>query len=295
MQPKPTTLTPYDVLGYFVPGSILLFFAHCLFVYHWEETHSYVKFLKSISDFKVAALFPFFILAYLLGHILSFFSYVTFQRYAIWCYGVPSQLLLGYPSPGYFNPKTTSPWLSNIFRFLVAIVIAPVSLLEWTFGSLLKMRGNYINSLGTMIKNIVTAKLLDILNQESRNGEKRTKLPDPRDDDFLPLALHHALEKAPNHVYSLRNYVVLYGFLRTSGFVMLVSFWGGVACAFWTIAHGNFKWCILVPILFFGAMAFTLYIAFVRFYHKHGEETLMAITTIQSATIKSGTNSQKTG
>jgi hypothetical protein len=283
METKPNTLTPYDVLGYFVPGSILLFFAHCLFVYHWENSHSYVNFLKSISDFKVAALFPFFILAYLVGHILSFFSYVTFQRYAIWAYGVPCQYLLGYKSPGYFNPKTSSPRLSKTLRALVAIAIAPVSLFEFLFGSVLKMRNNYIKGLDPMIRKLVKTKLLDILNQELYDDGDEAMLPDPREDDFLPLALHHAIEKAPNHVYSLRNYVVLYGFLRTSAFAMLLSFWGGIGCAVWNLFHKQFNWCIMIPIVMFGGIAFTLYIAFVRFYQKHGEETLMAITTIQSA------------
>lgn len=284
MNPKNTSFTAYDVLGYFVPGAVLLLSIHFSILFHHADDRSYDALLKVFGNVQAGLLVPFLILSYLAGHILGFMSSVTLQRYAIWAYGVPSQILLGYSSHGYFDPQTSKPWLSNIFRALVFILIIPISFPDLIFGKFLDMRSNYLKRFDNILINVVKSKLISILNKEIQSDDSDLEsLPDPRKNDYLKLVFHHAIERAPNHVSSLRNHVVLYGYLRASALVMVISFW---ASTLHFLCTDTPLWPSILIIFGYGSLSFLLFIAYFRLYKRYAEECFMAIATIETSAQK---------
>lgn len=53
------------------------------------------------------------------------------------------------------------------------------------------------------------------------------------EEDVPRLALHDVIESAEGHLVNLRNYVVLYGFLRSMTLLVVVTGWAATAHSAW--------------------------------------------------------------
>jgi len=81
------------------------------------------------------------------------------------------------------------------------------------------------------------------------------------------------LEAAPNHVYSLRNYVVLYGFLRSISLLFIALFWV-------VVYHLNghlIWWEVLVWSSMAAISSYVVYAAFLKFKIRYHKEGIMAV------------------
>jgi hypothetical protein len=198
-------------------------------------------------------------------------------------YGHPKNYLLDIDCDSYFSTgKSESPATSFILRYIILILMFPVLLIDYPIGRILGLRKNYIKPMDPLIQNAAGRA---IINSIKKCGiEDPGSLGKPVDHEFDKLALHYVLEEAPTHASSLKNYVVLYGFLRSACFLSLILFWG-------LYAHLLFSPISLIlkyVILFAGSLfCISCYLNYYKFYRRYFEETFLAIITLNAKENKS--------
>jgi hypothetical protein len=136
----------------------------------------------------------------------------------------------------------------------------------------LGLRKNYIKPFDPLIRAAVWRSINKLVHKCVKKPRDYGK---PADHDFASLAVHYVLEKAPNHIATLRNYVVLYGFLRTNAMLFVFVFWLVVfhlPFVSWPWYQG-FAMSIAVVALCFGS-----YAAFVKFFQRYNEDAFFALT-----------------
>jgi hypothetical protein len=269
MKQNPFSL--YDFLGYLIPGAV---FGYSI-VGFWglsvkaltpaQTIHHYLGFDRP----ELYVLLT--IMAYVVGHLLSFLSSVTVERYALRQCGYPSHYLLGLPTGAY---KKTEPARQSIRVIRVAIdcFLLPISLSEQVF-SKLGARELYARPLDPLLKSLLLRKVDGLLRTDGgiEPGEFSSS------NDFFRYVYHYAVEHAPGHLPKMQNYVALYGFLRTLSFVAVVDFWLAWALR---IAGKLSVGTAAVYCCAFGVAAFILFLAFCKFYRRFTLEALMAVAAV---------------
>ena len=97
---KQNPFSLYDFLGYLVPGTVFLFGSVLLHSVATSNGWPSMAWLHSFEMFSHASLYvPFVFLSYLLGHVISFISAATIERFSIWTIGYPSRFLMGIRKP----------------------------------------------------------------------------------------------------------------------------------------------------------------------------------------------------
>jgi hypothetical protein len=272
--PKTPEFSAYDFLGYIVPGLVSILIIDVSYQYHIAHAGlSYQYLCGRYSGFTWAGLIPLILLAYFIGHLISFVSSMTIERHALWRHGQPLNFIIYGHRLKYFDTSTSrSPIISKILRFCVAVFLIPIVILEIPFGGWMGLSENYIKRSDDLIRQAFgrsMARLLDAIGIDGKTMEGRN----PWEFDLDKMAIHCALERAPAHVYTLRNYVVLYGFLRSMALILVVAFWG-----FWYHAFLHFS--LYVSAIIFAAMSaviFTCYAAFLKFWVRYSHEAIMAV------------------
>lgn len=271
MELKQNPFSVYDFLGYFTPGATFLY-AALVIANHSEGRKNAVELVSEQLSFDKAEIYiPFVLLAYTLGHLLSFLSSITVERYSIWAHGYPSKYLLGMKHDGYFAIKKL-PIPRWIVRLLVAALLLPVSLLDCVLGRLGQMRGLYTKSLDPLLIEVIRAKVLALMKHQGEidPGAHGTAAG----HDYFRFAYHYAVERAPNHLPKMQNYVALFGFLRTTTLMSVMFFWVMV----WHVFANPLHWHAATLLLAAGAFSsFMFYMAFVKFYRRFSLEALMAV------------------
>lgn len=271
MDIKQNPFSFYDFLGYLTPGALFLY--GCMAGYaHISQLNAFDFIGTNLSFDKAEIYIPFILLAYASGHILSFISSVVIERYSIWSVGYPSKYLLGIKAKSYFNVENHT-ILRTIIRLAVAILLAPISLLDWLLGHCIGFRDLYAKPLDKLLIKILSIKIIALMQEHGG-------LPRPPEDttvsgsDFFRYVYHYTVEQAPNHFPKMQNYVALYGFLRTLTFLSIILFWGMVLHAL----DGQFS--LREASLMISAtsiFSYVLYMAFVKFYRRFSLEALMAL------------------
>ncbi len=222
----PKRLSPfsfYDFLGYFIPGAITLYFV--IFACFHSSNHQSIILAASetLTLFKKDFYIPFILISYILGHMLSFLSSVTIEKYANWAYGYPSKYLLGIDPDGYFNPPINKK-RRIAGRILIAALILPVTFMDIIFGYIFDWRGLYVKSAGDLsikiIKESITKIYRDINDIEGLGHSRFFK-----EQSFFRFCYHYALENAENHNVKMQNYVALFGFTMTLTIIFVLFFW----------------------------------------------------------------------
>ena len=276
---KQNPFSLYDFLGYFTPGAIFLY-GILAAIGHVQADETPITYITQMLSFEKAELYiPFVLAAYTIGHLLSFISSITVERYSIWVYGYPSKYLVGLKHEGFYFAEDKKV-IRRILRTLVWISLLPIAVLDWLLGNLCGFRDLYAKRLDDFLIAAIKKKIRVLM---TRHAGIRGKLSDygtPSEFDFFRYAYHYALENAPSHVPKMQNYVALYGFLRTLTLISIVFFWWGIV---WHIFIGTFSvsfalWSITLSSL----VSFFLYMGFVKFYRRFSLEALMAL----SVTIK---------
>lgn len=282
MNLKQNPFSIYDFLGYFTPGAIFLY-GIIFIIGHAKGAFPFDYIAQYLSFDKPEIYIPFVLTAYSAGHLLSFLSSITVERYSIWALGYPSKYLLGLEHPGYFSVKEQR-WTRLTMRTLVAILLAPICLMDFLLGWKAGMRFFYAKSLDKLLIAILSRKIDRLLKEHAESGNLAEIGANAIDSDFFKYAYHYALENAPAHTIKMQNYVALYGFLRTLTLISVIFFWGLV----WHFFRGNFGvnyalWLIVSATI----LSYILFMGFVKFYRRFSLEALMAMAVSYKGICKS--------
>ena len=271
MTPKAPSLTPYDFLGYIVPGLLFVWLIDMSIVSHYRENPiTYDDIIARYFEMKLAGIIPLMLIAYIVGHIISFTSSVLIERHAVWLHGNPTNVLVnnGEIKP-YFQTGGKSPIASLLFRVSTVIILLPISILDFMFGKVIPVSKNYFRPFDDLIKHAAALAIYKIM----RQLKIKTQDADLEKADIHRLGLHYSLEAAPAHVSSLRNYVVLYGFLRSLTLIIVISSWV-------IIYHinGHFVWWkVCLVSVFVCVLSFVTYAAYLKFWTRYHKEAIMAL------------------
>lgn len=251
----------YDFLGYFVPGAIFIFGLDQMQIWMGDSvffaanapTGHYVKFL---------------LLAYLIGHLLSFLSSVTVEKYAVWLLGYPSRYLLKLGHGGYFSADEAI-GRRGFWRVMTWLFLLPITLPDLILGKFLYGWATFSKPMDDQLVGLVKEKSHELV--QSQFDQK--KLQTGREEvDFFRLIYHYVSEKSPTHYAKLQNYVALYGFCRTICFVAVLLFWIFVWLMMDQEIRRGDEWLPLLPII-----AYLMYGAFNKFFRKFSMEAMMAL------------------
>lgn len=267
MEIKQNPFSLYDFLGYFTPGAIFLY--GCIAIYS-HITPSF-KPLNYFSFDKGEIYIPFILVAYTTGHLLSFCSSIFVEKFSEWSVGYPSKYLLAVRPKPYFSEGHKG------IRLLVALLLLPLSLIDWLLEVTIHYRRTYAKPLDPLLINIILSKVVTLLKEHSGLQEPPDGGLQMRKIDFFRFVYHYTLEYAPNHSTKMQNYVALYGFLRTLTFISVSFFWG----LLWHLYEGLFSHGKMLFLLGGSAIiSYAFYIAFNKFYRRFSLESLMALTAI---------------
>jgi hypothetical protein len=109
--------------------------------------------------------------------------------------------------------------------------------------------------------------------------------------DYFRSVYHYVIENYPAHIASIKNYVALYGFLRTITFIMTMLFWLGVVKMGFVIYRlmncqtpiESIDWMkfnfITVFIAITWIASYVFFMAFAKFHRRYSLEVLMALAS----------------
>lgn len=294
----------YDFLGYLVPGIC------CVSGLMYVFTPEILRNIIIGENLNIVTYFLSIIVCYISGHMLSYLSSITIEKYSIWTLGYPSRYLLKYDIPGfwrYFWRKKShkidlvladkkilevsikekvniSLRIQRFFQWFIRLlmcgVIIPVVLTDLTFRRVLSYREFLGKSLDSFLAEKIQKKI-DLFQKEQyedqSSNEKLSCAENVRDPDFFRLIYHYANEHTKNHFGKMQNYVALYGFTRTLCFTGVVLFWSWFIN---TLVTTGLSWGIVwISLMFFLGIAI-LYLDFNKFFRRYSLEALMAFTAI---------------
>ena len=216
---KQNPFSLYDFLGYFIPGALLIYLL--IFFLNFDiSNYDYTidQFIINENSNKFQNLLFFIIASYAVGHLVNFSSSVLIERYANWIYDYPSKYLLNIGKK--FKFKTIS-----CKRIAIWIFIFPVSLFDLLLGQFLKFKNLYTKELDEFLIHCITQKGLKLINRLYKRTDEDDETKDINDYDFFRIFHHYAFEHTKNHQSKMINYVVLYGFLRSLTFILVIIFW----------------------------------------------------------------------
>lgn len=281
MDIKPNPFSLYDFLGYLIPGAIFIYGFLLVLNHVYLATISLSSIATQLHFEKEEIYIIFILVAYVWGHILSFLSSITIERYSIWAHGYPSKYLLGVKKSDYF-PKGDK--LRCVIRFIVGLGLFPIVIMDWILGAKAGMRDLYAKPLDELLINLLRNKIDLLMASHAEVVPDVKEHGGASETDFFRYAYHYAVENAPNHLAKMQNYVALYGFLRTLTLIAVLTFWD----LFWHATSAAIPlsislWLMLVATIF----TYLLFMAFVKFYRRFSLEALMAMSvTITKKTMK---------
>lgn len=240
---------------------------------HIQPDTNITDYIASKLTFEKPEIYvPFVLLAYTIGHLISFISSITVERYSIWALGYPSKYLLGLPHGGYYKTEKKR-GIRIIMRTIVAVLLIPIVLMDWLLGAMAGLRDLYAKELDTLLIEVLKQKIRRLMKEHSEI-KNPSDYGNASEHDFFRFAYHYAVENAPNHVPKMQNYVALYGFLRTLTLLSVVVFWGLVLHTI----QGTIPLTQGCEFLIMStAVSYVLFMAFVKFYRRFSLEALMAL------------------
>ncbi|WP_027339073.1 hypothetical protein [Halonatronum saccharophilum] len=213
------------------------------------------------------------LLSYLIGHIISFLSSITIERYSIWVLGYPSNYLLDIQDEnelGVFKIKKNK-WIRRYIRGFNILILLPLVFIDTIIGRLFG-----INKL--VAKNISCLQLKEGIKEKIKLFvSDNFSFDEVKEEDWFRLIYHFSSEKSPTHFSKMQNYVALFGFTRTTTFIFNICFWITLVLGFTN--HIN-RYNMVALLILFTSLTYLMYICFNKFYRKYSLEALMAFTVI---------------
>lgn len=300
----------YDFLGYFFPGVMLLLFivVYC-FIKNKEvdiqELESAISFLNLNSSYTNGLLFfLLIIISYIIGHLISYLSSITIEKYSIWMYGYPSQYLFSESNQKYFNLYTNDEmrfWFSDkskgkfleqsykkikkrlyssklkpikffskfrcrafFWRISLLLILVPVTVLDLILGKLLGLKNYYAKKFDNEISKLILEKLDEFNSKKNINTYNF---------DFQRILNHYYFEKFEHHAYRMEYYVTLFGFLRSLSLIF-------------NIAAIIYFFNDIYISLTLGIFSYMFYMGFMKFYRRFTIENFMCLIVEEDLFIK---------
>jgi len=278
---KITPFSFYDFLGYLIPGSMALFIIlmlqKCISLNCLD--FSFVLSQSTIIDFN--NVFILIVTSYVLGHIISYISSVSIEKYSVWKLGYPSKYLLGYSAKDYFYEDLGKKRL--FYRLLNAIFLLPFILWDVFIGDELKMNTLIAKPLDKSLSNLVKLKISQFMKCEYPEIDAAKHA---EENDYFRIIYHYIVEKSPSHFPKLQNYVALYGFARTLTLIFVLLSWSIVIV--WKRVNLNISQAIFA-FLIFSFMGYIMNACFNKFYRKFSLEAYMALLVVYKKTTNTKT------
>lgn len=293
MKQNPFSL--YDFLGYLIPGSTVIYLF--LIIENWtsnNEKSNLETIFSSVSKYNFQEIFFFIIISYSLGHLISFISSITIEKYGNWKYGYPSKTVIGYRKNSYWiEKKLPDDWdqtnllyetddksrnLRNTGRFFLILILLPLFIVELFFGTLLNFKSFYSKGLDCYLMGVIRENVLLLLNSKGLSNGNKIKEGDLRNIDFNRIVHHYAFENSKEHQFRMVNYVALYGFLRNLVLAFVLSFWFYFIISLKTVDFSLFiSWKMVSFNVLLMGLSFVAFMAYMKFYRRYTLEGLMLI------------------
>ncbi|WP_299840381.1 hypothetical protein [uncultured Tenacibaculum sp.] len=294
MKQNPFSL--YDFLGYLIPGSTLIYILLLIEKIGDNAEFNLNKIFKSVSEHKLQEVFLFIIISYSLGHILSFVSSITIEKYGNWRYGYPSKYILGFVKRSFWILETKPEnynedidiydtcdnskerFTRNFGRIFLVIFLSPFVIVDYIVGHKLNFKNFYQKGLDPYLTKVIKEKVVNLINSLGISETNKFKNTDLKKYDFHRIVTHYSFENCKEHQFRMVNYVALYGFLRNLVLIFILASWFYFILSLATI---NFKNELNTTMIFInlGLMTFSYisFMAYMKFYRRYTLEGLMLI------------------
>lgn len=283
---KQNPFSLYDFLGYFIPGATLVYTFFIAQEFLNSQSFDFKNVLNAIENSEFHGILLIVISSYVIGHLLSFISSITIEKYGNWYYGYPSKYLLGHSAPNFFKPLRKKDWSEtffnnlkkNIWRFVICFFLLPLVLLDLTCGKLIGIKKSYENSLDDLLKNAISYKVASLVDKLNLLKDDIVGKFDPKHQDFHRIVSHYAFENCKEHQFRMVNYVALYGFLRNISLIFTLVFWITIFPNLYTINFTHsVNWELLKLLSALGILSFISFMGFMKFYRRYTLEGFMLI------------------
>lgn len=300
MKQNPFSL--YDFLGYLIPGSTLIYLF--IIIDNWTNNkgeNNLESIFSSVSKYNFQEIFFFIIVSYAIGHLLSFMSSITIEKYGNWKYGYPSKTVIGFEKNSYWteieptqelqNDKllyeiennTNKRKLKNFGRFFLILMLLPLFIIELIFGSLLNFKNFYSKGLDSYLMKVIRKNTILLLNSKGLSNVDIINENDLKTIDFNRIVHHYAFENSKEHQFRMVNYVALYGFLRNLVLTFILSFWYYFKESIKTIGQKlSFDWNVIGINILLMCLSYIAFMAYMKFYRRYTLEGLMLIVVDQN-------------
>lgn len=276
----------YDFLGYLIPGAIICYLVLLLNQFEHINSLSDIIFIVTKSqEFQLDKILFFIIISYCLGHLISYLSSITIEKYSNWKYDYPSKYLLGFNSvQKYYSKK--APWKIKFFKILLAIILLPIVTFDLILGEYFNFKAFYTKKLDEFLVAVIKDKNIILLDKLYPTGYKGIK-----GHDFHRIISHYVYENSKNHQFKMTNYIALYGFLRAVAFISNAIFWivliitiKNAFTYFSTLQFLNFANLIssidftrIFTLFILGLVSYVYFMGFMKFYRRYSLEVYMLV------------------
>ena len=263
----------YDFLGYLFPGLVCVIFLKVVYSIDGEITLDSLFNQGLVTSFSWKDTVQYTVLAYVVGHLISYFSSLTVEPYLIWSYGYPSVFLLKENYNKNFFDINTKVGKKGTYcwKLLVCILIFPICLASLFFGRLLHFRYYVLKPLDSYLQQNINKKIDSLL-------EKLKLSQRDNDADVHRVLMHYNYEHYANHVKKYDNYIALYGFLRSLSLLCSSIFIFLFAIEVKTInPEASIDWNAVIILAVLFCVTYLYYLGFVKFYRRYTLENLMSI------------------
>lgn len=263
----------YDFLGYLFPGLVCVIFLKVVCSIDGDIKIDTLYHQGLITSFSWKDTVQYTVLAYVVGHLISYFSSLTVEPYLIWSYGYPSVFLLkeNYDK-NFFDINTKVGKVGTYcWKLLVCILIFPICLASLFFGHLLHFRFYVLKPLDSYLQQNINKKIDSLL-------EKLKLSQRGNGADVHRVLMHYNYEHYANHIRKYDNYIALYGFFRSlcllCSSIFIFLFIIEVKNIDFNLPI-NWNSVFILAILF--CVTYLYYLGFIKFYRRYTLEYLMSI------------------
>lgn len=271
MKQNPFSL--YDFMGYFIPGATSIYLIQIVNIIKKSNCIDLNIVLNSFPTIQTEGILIFLILSYVLGHLISYISSITIEKYAVWKYGYPSKYLLDINSLKFWTGAKK--FHSIFWRICLIILLLPTVILDYVLGHYFGFKNFYSNKLDPMLVKIIKLKTNNLLNKLGTTTENGFEEGEGNNSDFNRIILHYTYENSKNHQSKLTNYVAIYGFLRTFTLITNILFWYFIVH---TYLFSDFNLISVYVIISISIISYIFFMSFMKFYRRYTLEGLMLLT-----------------
>lgn len=272
----------YDFLGYLFPGAFLVISLMCIIEINELSIPSILDFFQEkFSHFSFEGSLYLVVVYYVVGHVLSYLSSITIERFSLWMFGYPSEFLMGQKTKYSYITRVVTHCGSRddkssgccdinantiILRSIIWLLLSPIAVPYALLSKHFSLKDFIVKPLDDHTRNCVEDGIIEL---ESRLGHDMTN----NDVDYSRLIYHYYARKCPQFLSRTDNYVALYGFLRSSclAFNILTI----IVPMLWVSELDIISFLLLVASLSF--ISFILFLAFMKFYRRYSLEIFMML------------------